>query len=494
MSVIPRLRQNDPAIKSIRIRLRNEPLDVDLALALEQNTFVTDIDLDVGGVQQGDWNSLLRVIATRVKLTQVLLEDAMSAERRIRPAALISAILRAIQQNTSVRTVYLYYLHLPTDISTFVDIATSITVLWLWSCDMEHGEREHGIRDLVAALQRNTNVETLQLGELADIYTLPIVEGLRSNTSLKTFIFSPESFSDAVSHALQQLLESTTSIRRFELKRSTFSERVFCPIAQGIMNSGCVSELRFSRCGFRDRNTFAQLQSILQNKRNLTSLCLECCFFGGGQVHEDIITLLLRPDSQLRCFEFESCHTRPVEILERVFPRIPFEALLRAIEKSKLERFKIGTIRSQQQLQTLTQSIPSMKLEELEVVFIEAQEDEFDQETIKQVLFQAVKNNFSLRTVKGEIEFYHDSIDLFESAEDKQTLAFYANRNKSLDQWVDHPQTIKEQKVWPDALGLAERAGPSALFRGLRSVLERDYVSLPGRKESKRPRYDCTPS
>ena len=78
--------------------------------------------------------------------------------------------------------------------------------------------------------------------------------------------------------------------------------------------------------------------------------------------------ILLRPDSLLRCFEFEN-YDMSLETLESVFPRIPFEALLRAIEKSKLERFKIGTIQTQQQLQTLTQSIPSMKLKELEVVF-----------------------------------------------------------------------------------------------------------------------------
>ena len=67
-----------------------------------------------------------------------------------------------------------------------------------------------------------------------------------------------------------------------------------------------------------------------------------------------------------------------------------------------------------------------------------------------------------------------------ESAEDKKTLAFYANRNECLDQWVDKPEIVEQRKVWPDALGLAERAGPDALFRGLRSVLGRDYVSLPG--------------
>jgi len=63
------------------------------------------------------------------------------------------------------------------------------------------------------------------------------------------------------------------------------------------------------------------------------------------------------------------------------------------------------------------------------------------------------------------------------NAEDKTRLAFYANRNKLLDQWVDNPETVQTRKVWPDALKLAEQAGPNSLFRGLRSVLGRDYVS-----------------
>ena len=91
---------------------------------------------------------------------------------------------------------------------------------------------------------------------------------------------------------------------------------------------------------------------------------------------------------------------------------------------------------------------------------------------LRQTVLLAIKNNFSLRSVK-DVSGYDD---LFQSAEDKETLAFYANRNESLDHWVDHPETIKQKVVWPEALGLAERAGPSALFRGLRSVLGRDYA------------------
>ena len=118
-------------------------------------------------------------------------------------------------------------------------------------------------------------------------------------------------------------------------------------------------------------------------------------------------------------------------------------------------------------------------------------EGEFDQEAIRQDLLHAVENNFSLRAVKAKMLADGDETetDLFESAEDKHRLAFYANRNESLDQWVDNPVTVEQKKVWPEALSLAERAGPNALFRGLHSVLQSDYGSLPRGRKRKRPQY-----
>jgi len=187
-------------------------------------------------------------------------------------------------------------------------------------------------------------------------------------------------------------------------------QRLAGSLAQAITSSECVSELVFEQCEFHDQSSIAQLQSILQNKHNLTSLCLKRCDH--------------------------------------------FATFLGAIEKSKLERLEIHVTFS------------------------------FD-EALKQDLLRAVENNFSLRSVKGEISF--ERADLFGSAEDKQRLAFCANRNESLDQWVDNPEIVEEHKVWPEALSLAERAGPSALFRGLHSVLERDYVSLPSGRKRKRP-------
>ena len=156
--------------------------------------------------------------------------------------------------------------------------------------------------------------------------------------------------------------------------------------------------------------------------------------------------------------------------------------MLGAIEKSKLERFTIGPFATHQQLQTLTQSIPSLRVRELQITA----RPHLDVETAKQDFLLAVKNNFSLRSVKGKADY--EEFDLFDSAGDKQRLAFYANRNECLDQWVDNPERA-DRKVWPDALALAEKAGPDSLFRGLRSVLGSDSASKPNGRKRKRPQY-----
>jgi len=287
MTAVHRLRQNDPAQKSISILLRDEPSDADLAQALEQNPFITDIGLFLEGVQRADWNSLLQVIATRFNLETMKLRDAIAAENRNAPATLVSAILRAIQQNNSVQSVGLVGLHLPTDVSTFVDTAASVTSFSLSNCDMEPAERERGTRDLAAALQHNTNIEHLDIDFLDDIYAIPILQGLRSIVSLKKLhVGSVWDFSTVTIQAIQQLLESTTTIQSFELTCPIFVGENFRLLAQAIIGSKHVSDLKLSYCQFTDEESLAHFRSILQNKQNLTSLCLNNCTFSGGQVQQ----------------------------------------------------------------------------------------------------------------------------------------------------------------------------------------------------------------
>jgi len=274
--------------------LRDETSDADLAQALEQNLFVTEIEMSLDGERGANWNYLLRVIATRANLKTVELHSARNA------LALVRSILQAVQQNTSIRNVKLWQLRLPTDISTFMDNMSSITSFSIWDCDIEAVEHDQGARRrLAAALQRTTNIETLELRILADTDAIPILQSLRSNAHLKTFIYTGRAdVSDTVSNALHQLLDSSTSIQRLDLQ----DRETLRPIAQSLIQSGIVCELKFSNCGFISESSIAQFQSILQNKQNLSSLWLHHCHFGGGQVHEAITSTLLRPDSSLRCF------------------------------------------------------------------------------------------------------------------------------------------------------------------------------------------------
>jgi len=156
VSVIEELRQNDPALTIFKIVLRHETSDADLAQALEQNPFVRVLELIVEDEQRTDWYSFLRVIATRVNLETVELLGAFSRTM----SELVRSILQAMQQNPAIRTVKLTRLSLSTDIATFVDNASSITMFRLWQCNGEQG----AISDLAAALQRNNNIQSLDLG------------------------------------------------------------------------------------------------------------------------------------------------------------------------------------------------------------------------------------------------------------------------------------------------------------------------------------------
>jgi len=438
---VEQLRQNNPAITETITSLMDQTSDADLARALQQNSFVTSFGFDLEGVQRADWDSLLHVIAMRANLEKVELQDAESAEQRNAPSALVSAILRAIQQNTSVQTIFCFSLRLPTDVSTFLDTASTITLLSLSNCDMGPNEREHGTRDLAAALQRNTNIKTLRLCKMDDIYAIPILQSLQANSSLTTLTIGGESFSDATTREIQQLLESTTSIQAFELMDSSFRGDSFHPFAQSLIQSRIVSALKFSFCKFRDDESAAQFRSILRNKQNLTDLCLDCCHYSRGPVHTDIISAMLRSNSQLQSVELQGFSVGTTR---------QFQNLLRAVEKSKLERFVIGRIQSNQQFLALADSIPLMRVKELKVVF----EWDFDGGNIEHVLLQAVKYNFSLRSIRCERWARRDLFD----DDHKAMLEVYADRNECLDQWVENPETV-EEKVWPDALKLSEKAG-----------------------------------
>jgi hypothetical protein len=55
----------------------------------------------------------------------------------------------------------------------------------MYSCNMDAAERERGLQELTAAIQRSPNIQRLELTKLENVYLLPILDGLASNTGVK---------------------------------------------------------------------------------------------------------------------------------------------------------------------------------------------------------------------------------------------------------------------------------------------------------------------
>ena len=482
MSVVELLRQNDPTRSSIRICLRDEEDDVILARALDQNDFVTRLYVDLADRNNTarthrQWPELLRVISTREQLEGVRIWSSVAFSDR-NSALIARPFVLAIQQNSNIRAVGLSLALSGPVLTSFLEQATQIKALGLARI-VENTPQD--TREVALALQRNTNIESLTFGTFEADFLLPILDSLASNAFLKHLAVSHISESESVGLALQRLAEATTSIRCFELDTLITYEdnnERWHHICQGLLNSRVVTDIKFKVCAFLELN---QLKNLLQSKENLRSLSIINCFFGiSQQIQEMLVECLQRESSPLRCLELDVNSTSETYFLRRD----SFNTFLHAVTKSKLERFLVGVISSQQELESLTNIIPAMKVKDFEVTVVSS----LNNRTTKDALLEAVQNNFCLRTVTGKVQsgnsIGHDRADLFGEG-DKQRLEFFAERNQLVVEWVENPATV-HRDVWPEAMKLAERAGPDTLFQSLRALSGSGIGLAQGKRKRKR--------
>lgn len=92
---------------------------------------------------------------------------------------------------------------------------------------------------------------------------------------------------------------------------------------------------------------------------------------------------------------------------------------------------------------------------------------------VKEILLSAIKKNFSLRSVT----VFFRGQPLFDQEIDQRRLAFYANRNVRLEEWVEKPDLV-DRKLWPEALSLAQQAGRDTLYKSLQTVLGKGFVKV----------------
>ena len=150
-----------------------------------------------------------------------------------------------------------------------------------------------------------------------------------------------------------------------------------------------------------------------------------------------------------------------------------------AVAQSKLDLFSISVECTRDHFSILADAIPSMKIRELVIQFEHS--DLGARELMKQRLCEAVKNNYTLQSVKYRFDVGDRPVDGWDNNE---TLQFYMLRNIRLAQWVENPATVPEH-LWKEAATLATKAGPDTIFRMLRKV---GHEVLPVGNKKKRAR------
>jgi len=481
MSAVRRIRQNNPDITFATIRLRDEPSDAELAQALAQNEHINEIILEFQGVDAASsWGNLIRVLATRETLRSMMLEDEEDEDMagRAPHAALTGRFLQAMQQNRNVINVVLNEPFLSGEtLAHFLDSATHLTSFYYTEYESRNTEDDV----LAAALQRNTNLQTLGLNVLSNEQNFSILQGLRSNTALNSLQICMVDPDESSAVAVKNLLESTNSIQSFELEYgfdADDSSFHFGNIAQGLINSRNVTEVIFRDSEFgRSEETMRHFNDILRSKTNLHSLAIFQCDFGQGVfVPDSLVAYLLKPSSPLKKLEL-------VSIPLWTAPKL--RQLLHAVERSTLEHLFIGGL-ARTDLGILQRSIPAFKLKHLVLKFrwawlVEPAE--------KQALIQAVKRNFNLRSVDPQMPTSNYRNESLFDDEQKQLLQVYFSRNEQLAEWIENPASVPRH-LWPEALTLAMEAGEGSLFGSLRTVLGSDYgSSISSKRKRKRPQH-----
>lgn len=443
---LEQLRRNDPGVTYVHIPLAvdHNVTDAEWSEALQANEHVKKITFDFSRMVEHHWDLLLRVIAMRGNLEEVTLWNHS-------PNEVTNRFLQAIQQNSAIQTVSLSGLRLSgTSIASFLDSATTVTSLRFINCGMEASERERGSLELAAAIQRNTNIRHLTLTALHDVYLLPILSSLVSNSIVKELALGGHYLSLAATHTVRRLVESTTTIEGFELAHCISGVETFRQIAEGLINSESVTDIKLENCRFNVEGSAIIFKSILESKTNLRSLCLRGCQVYRRALSATTFTNLLRPDSPLRSLEFSGL------TLDDLFTHDEFAALLVLVEKSNLERLCIGNIDPQHKCEALIRSIPKMQLKTLHFILRGRLVH------LKSDLIGAVKRNTSLRTVVGEL----NGVSLFDE-DGKRKLKSYAVRNEGLAQWIASPATVP-RGAWAKTLTKAQVTGPDTAFCLLR--------------------------
>jgi len=234
-----------------------------------------------------------------------------------------------------------------------------------------------------------------------------------------------------------------------------------------VIQSQSVTNLRLVECSFQRPEFNPFFRALFRTKLNLCSLTVKHCEFDGGDFCSSLFQNLSRNDSSLKNL-----------VVQDFTENLDCTGLLRAVGESNLDSFSIG----------------AMSL------------DGHDVDNILPQLMDAVKKNFSLRSVEldddwhsiGQIlqprlAFYANRNEtLAEWTILQPCLALCANRNEQFAEWTENPCTVPA-KLWPEAISMAQQASKESLFKSSKALSGKGIGLSQGKRKRKLTNF-CKPS
>lgn len=230
MSLLGRIRRNDPRVTFARIDLNDDHLDAAVTDALQQNPHIDEIYLWLPR-ELRNWPRLLQHLETRSNLHKVSLFWFQRS-----PQANITNLLHAVQRNTNVRDVKFCnsYHQVPVGlIVPFLKSAGHITDLKIFSAFETYDDSIDGPAILSASLGHVVNLRRLELsGTLQAEYLVAIFDSLRLNQSVEILSLDFVIFSDGAWDSFKNLMRRTPTIRELMVwrlpasRKETFLESV----------------------------------------------------------------------------------------------------------------------------------------------------------------------------------------------------------------------------------------------------------------------------
>jgi len=385
--------------KFVKLQLNDRsPTDRELAGVLLRNHDADVLSIGVEGRGDSDWGELLNGIRAHKKLKIVSISDIGSQRTSVTG---MNRFLLAISENQSTEEVQLFAIRSSgAGISSIVERGRNVKILNLRDVSLEQPDRD--IIQLSDALKRNRTITCLGLENFSEILLAKCLSALvDASWNLEELHLLPvrERWSFESSTCLKRFLLSTPTLRRLRFGSDVFfgstlfDGQSFQPVVEGLFHAGNVLELDLFQCTFADEISANALERVLTSESNIRKVNISDASLGRQL---NLTVKVIQPS--LRSV---SIFNTGVQDANLFLENDALADFLSAIQKSDVEYFCFGCIKTEEHGRLLVQSIPQMaKLRHLKVVFPGYVRGWMNDQHFKFQFIEAVKKNGSLRKVE----------------------------------------------------------------------------------------------